>query len=181
MTIEEFTKAITFLTIAYNKEFTGKQAGVWYEFFKDVNVETFKIAIKRIIVKNKFLPTIAEINEEIALFDNPHLQLDPYEEWEKVLILIRKYGYYKQDESFNEMNLLTKNVVKQLGWSNLCSSENIVWLKKEFIEIFENKQKGIENIEMLSEPVMTLAELMAKASEYNNNPKLISDVKNGLN
>lgn len=168
MNKEEFTYVMTFLGVAYNKEFTQKQIKVWHEFFRDTSSETFKTAIKRLVATNKFLPSIAEIKQEIALIDNPHLGLDPLEEWETVLKLIRKHGYYKNIEAFNEMNLLTKNVVQQLGWDNLCMSENIVWLKKEFIEIFKNKQQGIENIEMLAEPIMTMAELAAKASEYCN-------------
>ena len=168
MNIEEFTKAMTFLGISYSKEFTQKQIKVWYEFFKDTSSETFKQAIKRLIATNKFLPSIAEINEEIALIDNPHLGLNALKEWEEVLRLIRQYGYYKQNEALAEMNLLTRNAVEQLGWSKLCMSEDIVWLKKEFVEIFKNKQQGIENLEMLSEPVMTMAELAEKAREYGN-------------
>lgn len=113
------------------------------------------------------------------MIDNPHLQLDPYEEWEIVLNLIRKHGYYKMDIAFKEMKSLTKNVVKQLGWNNLCTSENIVWLKKEFIEIFKNKQQSIETVEMLNEPVMTISEIIAKASEYwNEEPKLLNEAEN---
>ncbi len=94
--------------------------------------------------------------------------LNALKEWEEVLRLIRKYGYYKTNEALAEMNLLTRNAVEQLGWSKLCMSEDIVWLKKEFIEIFKNKQQGIESLEMLSEPVMTMAELAEKAREYGN-------------
>lgn len=168
MTAEEFSKALTFLGVAYNKEFTNEQAKIWYEFFKTTSEETFKKAIKRLIATNKFLPSIAEINEEIALIDNPHLGLNALKEWEEVLRLIRKYGYYKTNEALAEMNLLTRNAVEQLGWSKLCMSEDIVWLKKEFIEIFKNKQQGIESLEMLAEPVMTMAELAEKALEYGN-------------
>lgn len=168
MTAEEFSKALTFLGVAYNKEFTNEQAKIWYEFFKTTSEETFKKAIKRLIATNKFMPSIAEINQEIALIDNPHLGLNPLKEWEEVLRLIRKYGYYKTNEALAEMNLLTRNVVEQLGWSKLCMSEDIVWLKKEFIEIFKNKQQGIESLEMLAEPVMTMAELAEKALEYGN-------------
>ena len=168
MTAEEFSKALTFLGVAYNKEFTNEQAKIWYEFFKTTSEETFKKAIKRLIATNKFMPSIAEINQEIALIDNPHLGLNALKEWEEVLRLIRQYGYYKQNEALAEMNLLTRNAVEQLGWSKLCMSEDIVWLKKEFVEIFKNKQQGIENLEMLSEPVMTMAELAEKAREYGN-------------
>lgn len=163
---EEFTKAITFLTMIYDKEFTQEKTAVWYEFFKDTKLDIFKQALKRLSVKNKYLPSIAEIKQEIALINNPNLQINADDEWEQVLKLIREYGYYKHEKAMAQMKPLTANAVRQLGWYKLCSSDNIVWLKKEFIEIINNKKDNIESLEMLLEPTMTLAELTAKAKEY---------------
>lgn len=166
MNKEEFVKALTFLTVAYNKEFTSEQTGIWYEFFKEDNINTFKTAIKRVVSKNKYIPSIAEIKQEMALISTPSLQLDPDEEWETVLIAIRKYGYYKQLEALATLKPLTKHIVKIIGWGRLCSSESIQWEKKEFIEIFKNKKDNAEEVAMLSEPTMTLAELTRKSQEY---------------
>ena len=65
MNKKEFITAITFLNTAYNKEATQEQLSVWYEFFKNENYEMFKTAIKSAILKERFMPTIAVIKEEL--------------------------------------------------------------------------------------------------------------------
>ncbi len=142
MNKKEFLKGITFLGMTFNKEFEAEQVGVWYEYFKDENIETFKRAIKNLGLINKFLPSISEIKKEIAKLENPLLTLRAEDEWEEVLKAIRKYGYYKQEEAFNSLKEITQNAVRNLGWYRLCSSENIQWEKKEFITIFNSKVDG---------------------------------------
>lgn len=172
MNKEEFVKALTFLSLAYNKEFDSEQTSVWYEFFKEEEPNIFKTALKRIIAKNKYLPSIAEIKQEIALIKTPQLQLDAEEEWEKVLKAIRKYGYYRETEALETLEPLTKHIVKTIGWYRLNSSENIQWERKEFIEIFNNKKSNVEAVEMLTESMLTLSELAIKAREYSEKEAL---------
>ena len=42
MNLQEFTKAMTFLGVAYNKEFTQEQVEIWYNFFAETKIEDFK-------------------------------------------------------------------------------------------------------------------------------------------
>lgn len=163
MTKEQFLKGITFLTIAYNKEFTEEQVSVWYEFFRNDDYEVFRNAVKRIIPKNQFMPSIAELKQEIANISNPILQLDIDEEWNNVIQAIRKYGYYRVEEALNSLNEYTRQIVRTIGWYRLCMSENIEWERKTFKELFNNKQDRYEDVLVLSEPTMTLAELTTKA------------------
>lgn len=178
---EQLLKGLKYLGVAYNKDFTSDQATVWFDVFKDTDYTTFGKAIKRLVVTSKFLPTIADLRREIALLENPYLGLDALSEWEQVLSLIREHGFYKHEQAFKEMNPLTQNIVRQLGWSNLCSSENIVWLKKEFVDIFNNKQVWVERLEALPEPTMTLAELTQKAKEYHDQETKLIEKKGEKN
>ena len=178
MNQEQLLKALKYLGTAYNKEFTQEQASVWFDLFKDDDYKTFSQAIKRLISTKQFIPSISEIKQEMALINTPSLQLDPDEEWETVLIAIRKYGYYKPIEALATLKPLTKHIVKIIGWGRLCSSESIQWERKEFIELFKNKKDNAEEVAMLSEPTMTLAELTRKAQEHlqieKNEQKLIN-------
>lgn len=159
MTKEQFLKGITFLTIAYNKEFTEEQVSVWYEFFKDEDYEAFRKAVKRIIPLKQFMPSIAELKQEIATISNPVLQLNVDEEWDNVLKAIRRYGSYRQDEAMKSLKPYTANIVRQVGYMRICQSENIQWERKEFMELFNmNKERDTDTL-MLSEPTMTLGEL----------------------
>lgn len=159
MNKEQFTKGITFLTIAYNKEFTEEQVGVWYEFFKDEDYDNFRNAVKRIIPKKQFMPSIAELKQEIALISNPVLQLNADQEWEEVLKAVRKYGSYRQVEAMESLKPYTSSIVRQIGYLRICSSENIQWERREFMELFNmNKERDTAAL-MLGKPQMTLGEL----------------------
>lgn len=175
MNKEEFTKAMTFLGIAYNKEFTSEQVSVWYEFFKDTNYEVFKNGIKRIVPKKQFMPSIAELKHEITMINNPIMQLNADEEWDEVLKAVRKYGSYQQEEAMNSLNPYTRSIVRHVGFHRICMSENIQWERKEFIELFNINQDRDETALMLSEPQMTLAEIirMAALKSIDNEDKLL--------
>ena len=174
MNKEQFTKGITFLAIAYNKEFTDEQVSVWYEFFKDENYDDFRNAVKRIIPKNQFMPSIAELKQEITLLKNPVLQLKADEEWDKVRIAIKKYGYYRSEEAMKSLSPTTAATVRLLGgWERVCQSTDGDWLRKNFMELFNTKVDNYEEVLMLSEPTMTLAEITRIANIKANEEKLL--------
>lgn len=142
MNLQEFTKAMTFLGVSYNKEFTQEQVGVWYNFFAETKIEDFKNAIKRLINKSKYLPSIAEIKSEIATLNVNELQLNAENEWELVLQAIRRWGRL-DNIAFEE---ITQNTIRAVGIHKLETIETsqIPFIKKEFIEIWNNKRDGIE-------------------------------------
>jgi len=161
---EEFTKGIFFLTTAYNKDFSQDQVSVWYEFFKDEDYDVFRNAVKRIIPKKQFMPSIAELKQEMALISNPQLQLKPDEEWENVRKAIRKYGFYRGDEAMKSLNPATASVVRMLGgWESICQSTDGDWLRKNFMDLFTTKTENYEEIALLGEPQLTLSELTRMA------------------
>jgi len=159
MNKENFIKGLKYLGIAYNKEFTEEQAVVWYDFFKDTDYEVFRAAVKRIIPKNQFMPSIAELKQEIALISNPVLQLNADKEWDEVINAVRKYGSYREDEAMNSLKPYTKYIARQVGFRRICMSENIQWERKEFIDLFNmNKERDMDTL-MLGEPQLTLSEI----------------------
>lgn len=167
MNKEQFLKGLKFLGAAYNKQFDEEQAAVWYEFFKDTDYDAFRQAVKRIIPQKQFMPSIAELKQEIALISNPVLQLNADQEWNEVINAVRKYGSYREDEALNSLKPYTKNIARQVGFTRICMSENIQWERKEFIDLFNMNKERDETALMLSEPQMTLAEItrIAKLKE----------------
>ena len=156
---KQFVKGLKYLGTAYNKDFTEEQATVWYDFFKDTDYEVFRQAVKRIIPKSKYLPSIAELREEIALLTNPMLQLDVDEEWNSVIQAIRKYGSYNSIEALESMKPETREIVKTIGWYRLCMSENIEFERRTFKELFTGKQTSARKAGVINEPLLTLGEL----------------------
>ena len=145
----EFVKALTILGTAYNQEFTQEKASVWYGMFKHDNINTFKQAIKNLICKSKFMPSIAEVKEEMVTIDYPSLSLNAEEEWYKVLMAIRKYGSYGQITAMNTFNNYTADIVRRIGWDRLCRSERIDFEKKLFIANFESLQNTDRELALL--------------------------------
>lgn len=164
MTPQEFTKSMTVLGLAYNKEFTQEQVEVWYRFFKDTDDKDFRKALSRIIETSKFIPSIAEIKQEIAALKTPVLQLSPEEEWTKVERMIGKYGYYNAEEAEKEMDPFTARVVKRMGgFRSICQSTEGEWQRKNFVKLFNEMSDTATKVTIYSEPQMTIAEIKEHA------------------
>ena len=160
----------------YTQEDVQFMVKMWSNDFKNDDPKAFETAVERLRLKSKYCPSIAEIKQEIALISNPTLQLKADEEWEKVRNAIRRYGYYQGNEAMKVLNPVTANVVRMLGgWENICQSTNGDWLRKNFIELFETKKGNYEEVAMLGEPQMTLAELtrLAKMKAIDNEETLL--------
>lgn len=159
MTAQEFTRTMTFLCNAYRQEMTDTQVSVWYNFFRDLPLERFNLAIVRIIEKDRYFPTIAEIRQELAMIENPNLQLDAAEEWAKVTDAIRYYGTYRADEAIASMNPVTAAVVKRMGgFGDLCRAEDVEWRRKSFMSIFKETLDRQKEIASFSRSQLTEAE-----------------------
>lgn len=145
MNKEEFAKIMTYLGTIYNKQFTSQELTVWYSFFHQVDSNTFKVIIKNLAEKNRFIPSIAEIRAEINKIQNPELKLNAEDEWTYVLNAIHKFGYYNTNGALESLKPITREIVERLGFQNLCMSENINWERKVFIETFNACKKTREN------------------------------------
>lgn len=149
MTQEEFLGVMTYLGYAYNKGFTKEEVSVWYDFFNNYTLDEMECAVKRVIPKNKFLPSIAELKSELALIKNPILQMDANDEWQKAITTIRKNGRYRVAQAMKELEPQSKDIIEQIGIERICNSTNIEWERKLFIELFNNKQGHENNYELV--------------------------------
>lgn len=115
---------------------------LWKKDFENEEEEIFKKAIDRLRHKSKYLPSIAEIKSEIATLNVNELQLNAESEWELVLQAVRRWGRLDKI-AFNE---ITQNTIRAVGIHRLETIETsqVPFIKKEFIEIWNNKRDGIE-------------------------------------
>lgn len=147
---QEFIKILKLLGTSYNKEFDKEQAGVWYSFLKNYKYGELLEAIKNIISKNKYMPSIAEVKEEIANLQTKNIP-KAEDEWEEVLKAVRKYGYIGCNEALNSLKPYTAYITRHIGFLNICDAtpEQQTWNKKEFIGEYNIlKDKEIENIQI---------------------------------
>ena len=141
MTKEEFKDSISYLGIAYNKEFTKKELQLYYDFLKDYNDETLVKAIKNIIKKSKFLPKINELIDEC----NNCKQNIKYE----VVEFMLKSGYFKKGD-YEELDF--EQELRNYEKTKKFINENNVpeWLKQDINYYYKlMKQDRLENNQKL--------------------------------
>lgn len=63
MKMDEFVKAVSYLGMAYGKEYSQAETMQMYEFLKEYNYQTMIEAVKSIIRTSKFVPKIADLIE----------------------------------------------------------------------------------------------------------------------
>lgn len=150
MSKEDFLKGITLLATAYNKEFTKEQIEVWYSLLGKYTVEEFSGAIQKLIKKEKYLPSIAHITEQIAkskFKDIPEAE----DEWQEVIKVVHEFGSYKREEALASLKPYTAKIVRYIGYERICMAESDeqIWNKKEFIEEYNVlKDKEIINLQI---------------------------------
>ena len=92
------------------------------------------------MLTNKFKPTVAELREIYTDLVSPVLS-DWSEGWEKVSKAIGHYGKYQEAAAMESFDEVTREVVKRLGFQNICLSENIVADRARFAEIYQDIQR----------------------------------------
>ena len=76
------------------------------------------------MLTNKFKPTVAELRDIYTELVSPSIS-DWSEGWEKVSRAIGHYGMYQEQAAMESFDEVTREVVKRLGFQNICLSENI--------------------------------------------------------
>ena len=126
MNKEQFVKGITYLGMAYKKEFTQQELELYYDFLKDYDYETFRLTIIEIIKTHKFLPSISEI---IDMCDESNTKRK-YE----IIEVMKKNNYFANNKEYEKaMNFLTTGVIPE-------------WFKKDMRAYY---QKQLENKSLL--------------------------------
>lgn len=150
MTESEFSFMYSFLCEAYNKEINENQMLVWYDFFKEYDQLSFKNAIVQCINESKFFPTIADIKQKLVKQTSLEAGLKADEEYDKVIETIRQYGYMREEEALNSLNPLTRNIVRRIGYQELCCADinKKYILRSAFIKSFESEQEDFIRYEL---------------------------------
>ena len=132
---------IAVFAVFYPRTFEGMSserqhlmAELWTQKLARYDAEELMAAVDRITSKMKWMPSFAEVIEEIELARNPLANLD--DEWTDAFA----YACYP---SRTEVSPLAKEVAISMGISRLQNAltKDMGWLRKEFIEIYEAKRK----------------------------------------
>lgn len=119
---EELVKGLTYLGMAYGKEYSKMECEQHYDFLKGYNYETFIVAIKNIIKTSTFLP---KINDLITACENAKMTIKF-----DVLEYMKKVGYFKTSTEYEKaVVFMNRGVIPE-------------WLQKDINKYYKQMVNG---------------------------------------
>lgn len=100
-----------------------KAMELWFEQLQDIPYELAEAGLKKWVSLNKWSPSIADIREmatSIQLGNIPEWS----EAWAEVMYAIRTFGRNRASEAVESLRPMTRKVVKDMGFTYLCNSDN---------------------------------------------------------
>lgn len=106
---------------------------VYLAMLQDIPADTLAIVVGQCIAECKWLPTVSELRDKYLSLVTP-AQRTPGEAWGSVERAIRYVGHVATP-TFTDP--ITAQVVKQMGWRNICMSDKIAVERAQFIKMYE--------------------------------------------
>ena len=139
MTRSEFAVFSAALKTYYPREqlLPNEQAmELWYQRLSDIPATVAEAALNMWVTTNKWSPSIADIREEATKVMYGEIP-DGGEAWHNVNRVMREYGSYNPGAALAELDDLTKECVKRLGYIDLCMGTNPAADRANFRLIYE--------------------------------------------
>ena len=139
-----------------SKEVSPALVNVWIEAFRGVEPRALEAAFRRTLLSWRItqIPPIGEIMSHIETAKGIRKDLDAENAWQEALDYAGDLGNDYRIESAQEPDdeAIMAGVRAAGGWHwiSQCSEEQLVWAKKNFLEIYA-KHKDLPEIMMLTE------------------------------
>ena len=124
MNKQDILKAVAPLQLAYNASLDDARLRLYVEMLSDIPPQILEASVKKLIMTNKFLPSIAEIREVaygIKGIISATAAPDESEAWGEVIKAIRSVGYYGKPKFSHEAITVAVN---NIGWQDICMTTN---------------------------------------------------------
>ena len=124
MNKQEILKAVAPLQLAFKGNLDDARMRLYVEMLSDIPPQILEAAVKKLIMTNKFLPSIAEIRETAYGIKDTISNTaapDESEAWGEVIKAIWSVGYYGKP-TFSHEAITT--AVNNIGWQDICTTPN---------------------------------------------------------
>ena len=139
MNKQEILKAVAPLQLAFKGNLDDARMRLYVEMLSDIPPQILEAAVKKLIMTNKFLPSIAEIRETaygIKGTISGTAVPDESEAWGEVVKAIRSVGYYRKPKFSHEA---ITTAVNNIGWQDICMTtiEGMNTLRAQFRRAYQ--------------------------------------------
>lgn len=132
---------------------------LWYRELQDIPFPVAEAALRKWVATNKWSPTIAELRAmTVDVAEGERLTWG--EAWERAVDAIRRYGSYRPQEALASLDPLTRRCVQNLGYRELCASENPMADRANFRMIFETLDKREQTEKQLALPLRETIQML---------------------
>lgn len=162
MNKKEFSLLASALRTYYPREklLPNEQAmELWYNQLQDIPYNVASATLNKWVAIEKWSPSIADIRQLATEMLNGATK-DWGDGWEQVEKAIRRYGIYREVEALGDMDELTQQAVKRLGFKNLCLSDNMQADRANFRMIYEQLAERKEKEAVVPEKLKQLINKM---------------------
>lgn len=135
-----FSKCFSVLSEIYQREISAPLIKFYFELLIEFDIDDINKAIHahtRDTKHGAFFPKPADIIRHIPNSTPQDFASDALTAWESVMVQFERVGPYAKPV----LNNITLRALRALGgWRYLCSLsfERLMWVKKEFITVYEN-------------------------------------------
>jgi len=118
------------------KEISNLQI-LWVELLRDIDTDILKAAALQHASESNWFPSVAELRNAAAEIVTPN-RTTPVEQWGEVVRQFKHPGHCSIPYFCDE---ITAAVVADMGWLNLCMSEDATADRARFIQGYTDRQK----------------------------------------
>ncbi len=133
MKVNEITPIIRKLLAAFpHANASAETIGVYVQYLSDIPLAHLTVVVDQVIIESEFLPTVHKIRERYLAIIAPE-RLSAADAWGLVIQQIMRVGHVGTPK-FDDP--VVAQVVKGMGWLELCKSENQMADRAHFIKMY---------------------------------------------
>jgi len=145
MNLEETSAVIGVMALAlpslHNRNLKAT-AQIWQEIFANDDYKVVKAAVIKYLNYSKEWPTPAHIRQNIESIQPAADAVPSFDDaWGEVMGLIHANGYMHPPKPEQYSHAAVHDTVKNIGWLEICSSENIEATRAHFMRMYQNKRR----------------------------------------
>lgn len=138
-----------------NAQVTVETIAVYDRLLSDIPPADLQTVVDQCIATCKFLPTVAELRDEWHKLTVCLGTPTATEAWADVIKQIRQVGHTGKPEFASPV---TAQVVRAMGWRDLCMSENVVADRAHFLRMYEQLVERGDTVQKLLPQALDMAE-----------------------
>jgi hypothetical protein len=165
MTQAEVGKLLAFITAVYpNIDIRDGTVEAWHELLRDLDYKVAAAAVKKVVAESEIpaLPAVGKIRK--AALDLQHgYSITAPEAWGMILRAVRNHGYYGEAEAMKELPPDVAQVVRWMGWREICHSDTPDVVRAQFMRMYETQEKRTRELAGLPPGVRDLVKGLGDA------------------